>query len=65
MPEVAPTRHGVLLDYIELFVFMTSCHCLQHGIMYAEVYGQMLSRRDKPRVIPMTNSSVRYGRTAH
>lgn len=29
-----------MLDYIELFVFESGCHCLEHGIMHTEVNRQ-------------------------
>lgn len=41
-------RHGVILDYIELFVYESACHCLQHGIMHTEVYRQSRVNETSP-----------------
>lgn len=41
IPKVALNRHGVILDYIELFVFLKLVViAIANGIMYAGVYGQ-------------------------
>lgn len=43
--SLALHRRGVLLDYIEPFVFKSGCLCLEHGYMHTEVDRQ--SRGDE------------------